>query len=89
MSKGFTYIPGEFFIQDSRSSNDIVLWWKGDGHGYTTNLSEAGKFSEEEARRIERNRSTDKAVPCEVALDCSFIVVSKDRLREKTPNDSR
>lgn len=71
----------KYLIWDDRGSRDIVLWWRTGGAGYTSNLSEAGEFSEEEARRITGNRKTDKAVPCEVALNCSVIHVSADSLR--------
>jgi hypothetical protein len=84
----------KYFIWDDRScegrSRDVVLWWRADGAGYTTHLNEAGEFSLEEATRITRNRKTDKAVPCEIALDCSVIIVEVDRLRGKEiPNDSQ
>ena len=77
----------EYFIWDDRPcggrSQDVVLWWRPKGAGYTTHLSEAGKFSREEATRITRNRKTDKAVPCEIALECAVTIVETDRLRGK------
>ena len=33
-----------FYIQDSRSyCGNSVMWWRVDGHGYTSNLAEAWK----------------------------------------------
>lgn len=48
-----------FYLQDSRSyvGND-VLWWSKEG-GYTTDLSKAATFVQEEAMRMHVFRGTD------------------------------
>lgn len=56
-----------YFIQDTRSyTGNSVVWWAKDAHGYTSNLNDAWEVDEDEARRIERNRDTDKAWPADV-----------------------
>ena len=44
--------------------NDVLFWVK-DYHGYTTNVDKAHVFTEEEAIRKDRGRSTDCAIPLE------------------------
>jgi hypothetical protein len=59
-------VPGQFYIQDSRSyvGND-ALWWRPNGQGYTTNLNEAWRVDKERAESIARTRPTDKMWPCD------------------------
>jgi hypothetical protein len=72
-----------FYIQDTRQYvGNSVLWWRVNGAGYTTELEEAGEYPEDEARRIEANRSTDKAWPCEAVRACASTHVRGERLRE-------
>ena len=50
-----------YYIQDSRQFvGNSMLWWRPDRCGYTCNLSEAGAFTLGEAKRICRNRDTDR-----------------------------
>lgn len=54
----------KYYIQDSRSySGNCVLFWKEGNHGYTTNISEAGLYTKEEAETICKNRDTDIVWP--------------------------
>lgn len=48
---------------DDRPPNEHVLWWKPSRAGYTRDVNEAGRYTEEEARSIERIRGLDTAVP--------------------------
>lgn len=50
----------QYYLQDSRSyiGND-VLWWSQGGKGYTTDLSKAHIYSEDEAQRMHVIRSSD------------------------------
>lgn len=74
-----------FVIQDTRSyCGDDLLLWKPKGKGYTTNFDEAGRFTEEEARGIERNRGTDKAIPLEVAQRALRRVVDSEKLSKES-----
>lgn len=51
----------KYYIQDTRPAiGNYALWWKTDGNGYTTDLAQAGIFSQMEAESIERRRITDK-----------------------------
>lgn len=49
-----------FYLQDSRGyvGND-VLWWAKEGKGYTTDLSKAQIFTQEEAQRHHDSRPSD------------------------------
>ena len=43
----------EYLIQDSRSYvGNCVLWWREHGRGYTTDIDDAGRFTEEVARQV-------------------------------------
>jgi len=71
----------EFYLQDSRSyvGND-VLWWAKDGKGYTTDLSKAHVYSQDDAVRQHNCRETDIPWPKEYidartrpAVDMQYI----------------
>lgn len=69
-----------FYILDTRQVvGNCALWWCPNGNGYTTQLEEAGLYSEEETRG---HRDTDVAVPEAVAKACAVTHVRLDRLRE-------
>ena len=59
----------EFLLQDSRSyvGND-VLWWAQDGKGYTTDVSKAHVYTQEEAVRQHQHRETDIPWPRDYIL---------------------
>ena len=70
-----------FYLQDSRSyvGND-VLWWAKDGKGYTTDLSKAEIYSQEDAQAQHDCRETDIPWPKEYieaktrpAVDMQYI----------------
>lgn len=49
-----------YLIQDSRSYvGNCVLWWGPNRCGYTTDITEAGLYSKEEAEQQHRERATD------------------------------
>lgn len=78
----------KFHIWDTRSFvGNAVLWWGPNSSGYTTHLDQAGEYEEEEARRIERLRGTDRAVPVEIARACATMQVNADRLRDALGKD--
>lgn len=63
-----THEPRTYYIQDTRTiCGNCAMWWGKDSSGYTCNLDEAGVYDEEEARRIEKIRGTDRLVPVEIA----------------------
>ena len=53
-----------FYIQDTRTLvGNCVLWWRADGQGYTTDLTDAGKFREGDGYG---SRETDVRWPVEI-----------------------
>lgn len=71
----------KFYLQDSRGyvGND-VLWWAKNGAGYTTDLSKAQMYSQEDAQRQHNCRETDIPWPKEYidartrpAVDMQYI----------------
>lgn len=80
-----------YYIRDRRSFvGNACLWWREGGKGYTTNLDDAGKFTEEDAHRIHRNRSTDEPIPCAVVERAATRVVNygdlcRDKAERQTP----
>lgn len=66
-SKGFFYIQNVGFI------GNTLKFWRPDGHGYTTNLDEAWKVSQQDAANICRSRPNE---------DIPLPQVCVERLRE-------
>ena len=65
-----------YYIQDTRSYlGDAVMWWRPNGEGYTSDIDDAGEYEEAEAVRICRSRSTEKAIPVDVARAAIVRVV--------------
>ena len=51
----------EFYVQDKRQYvGNCILWWRENGNGYTTNIDEAGVFTE---KNLPIKRETDVAWP--------------------------
>jgi hypothetical protein len=72
-----------YFIQDARQYvGNCVLWWCPDGGGYTTQIDEAGRYSEEKAKEIARNRDTDIPWPEDVVWRSVVQHVRIERLRD-------
>lgn len=49
-----------YIYSKDRSGDGTAAWWRPKGQGYTVDLSKAGKFEEDEARRIVNG--SDKSV---------------------------
>ena len=60
---------------------DCILWWGPDECGYTTDLDKAGRYTEEHAKRIEKRRGKEKAVPFKIAEAVCTRHVLAGRLR--------
>lgn len=45
-------ISAPFVLYSAKWSRGVAVLWRSDSKGYTTNLEDAGNFTEEEARRI-------------------------------------
>lgn len=58
---GYTCSCREGYYIRCVQGGDLALWWRPNRHGYTVNLDEAGVYSEEEARRLDRGREIDVA----------------------------
>ena len=57
-----------WLIMDTRQIvGNCALFWGPDGAGYTCELADAGRYTEAEAKSQAAERSTDVAVPLEVA----------------------
>jgi len=70
-----------FYIIDTRQIvGNCALFWCPDGAGYTTQLEEAGLYSEADARS---HRETDLAVAASVARAFAVTHVRVDRLRDQ------
>ena len=57
-----------YYIQNGYVGN-IILWWGIDSKGYTTDITKAGKFTEEEIKII-LVRQNEKAWPCKYIDNC-------------------
>ena len=72
-----------YYIQGySQCVGNEALWWKTDGHGYTTHLSKAGKFTKEDADAIHNNRAEDVPWPVDMVEDISHRTVDINTLRK-------
>lgn len=76
-------VTGKFFIQDSRVYvGNCIMWWRAEGKGYTTDISDAGRFTKEEAEKIcnpRTGRKTDIMHRCEdiLPLVCGTVDMQK------------
>jgi hypothetical protein len=67
-----------FYILDTRQIiGNEALWWCPNRAGYTTNLDEAGQYTEEQTKGL---RPTDIPVPVEVAKRLAHASVFSDHL---------
>jgi hypothetical protein len=55
-----------YIMETTTWVGDHVLFWRPESKGYTTDLDKAGRYTKEEAQKIEAVRGTDKALPCEL-----------------------
>jgi hypothetical protein len=80
----------KFYILDTRTIvGNEALWWRPDSAGYTTNLDEAGQYTEEQTKGL---RPTDIPVPVEKAQKLAHRSVNADLLAThgyKKPKEKR
>lgn len=67
-----------FYILDTRSIiGNEALWWRPNRAGYTTNLDDAGQYTEADTKGL---RPTDIAVPVDIATRLAHRSVWADQL---------
>lgn len=72
-----------YYIKNGYVGN-AILWWGKDSRGYTTDIRNAGKYTEEQARNICKCRVQDTAYPCEyidTLEEARKIVIDSQYLR--------
>ena len=62
-----TKTPKLYYIQSGFSGN-AILWWAENANGYTTDINEAGKFTEKFAKQVINNKDRQ-----DIAWECSYI----------------
>lgn len=68
----------------------VILFWAPKSNGYSTFLEAAGRYSEDEAKKIVSHpRSTDFMIPCESVEAVAVRVVDIDKFRELTGSPDR
>lgn len=69
-----------YLIQYIGACGNEALWWRPKGAGYTTNVDEAGRFTEKRAKGQERVRGLDRAWPEDEVLAMSHRSVDIHKL---------
>ena len=77
-----------YLIQYIGACGNEALWWRPEGAGYTTNIDDAGRFTEKRAKGQERVRDLDKAWPEDVVLSLSHRSVDVGKLVELQNGES-
>ena len=57
-----------YYIQNSGYIGNAMVWWREGGKGYTSDITDAGIFSEAEMQSIIDNRPED-----DYAWECDYI----------------
>lgn len=70
----------KYLIQCIGACGNEALWWRPEGAGYTTNVDEAGRFTEERAKAQEKVRDLDRAWPEDTILAVSHRSVNVGKL---------
>lgn len=83
-------MAGGYYIQDSRSyvGNDI-LWWAQGQNGYTTDITKAHIFTEDQARLQNQDRYTDVPWPAEYINARIKSVVDVQRVDRERKDDGK
>lgn len=73
-----------YYLQQSNTFNhNDVVWWRDRGSGYTSLLTDAGKFTREEAIDIIDNNDAVVAYPCDYVEGLVHSSVDATKLRVK------
>lgn len=71
-----------YCIQDTRQYvGNCVYWWRSTRSGYTCHIDEALIVGREEARRMHKERNTDKAWPVKKIEKAMSLQVDIQRLK--------
>lgn len=74
-----------YYIRHDNFVGNALVWWRPNHKGYTTDIREAGKYSEEIARSIANNRESDTAYEVEKIekmLKYQRLIIHADILNE-------
>lgn len=83
---GYEPLEGYYIQYTKQFVGNSVLWWRPNRGGYTSDIDQAGIYSAEEARRIERRRDgTDKAWPRSVIDRIISQHVDAQKLPQEQP----
>lgn len=73
----------EFFIvMKSPMGSDYALFWRPDRAGYTRIMDHAGRYSEEEAKKICKLRGEEFMVPCKLVEPMAVRLVDFFSVKE-------
>lgn len=72
-----------YYIRVMDHRVDYPLWWRAERCGYTCRLDDAGVYSEEESRAIQRIRGTDVAYRKDMVDEHAVRVADPDMLKDK------
>ena len=76
-----------FYVQDTRGyCGNCVMWWREGNGGYTTHLSDARLFREDE---LHEDRETYKPWPAQDVLDAATAQVDIQLLRKATEEPNK
>ena len=57
-----------YYVQNLGYIGNAMIWWRPDSKGYTTNIEEAGRYTEEEMRGLINSRPEE-----DFAWECDYI----------------
>lgn len=81
----------EWLLLSISHSREFALWWKPDERGYTTDLQQAGKYTEERAKFLESRSDSVRAISPETLsrLQCRLVVPVEENFKLLTGKDHK
>jgi hypothetical protein len=76
--------PGLYYILKVEAIvGNCALWWRAQGQGYTLDLRDAGKYSAEDAAKIQKGSHGDSvAIPCAEVEAIAALHVDRSRAKD-------
>lgn len=81
-----------YYIRKEGYLGNALIWWGKDGNGYTCDIKQAGKYTQEQAKNI-CQRPQDSAYECsyidnlieaqKLIIDCQYVDESKRMYNNK------